>query len=86
MFANVIGLIAMVTSTISLLPQIYRTYQTRSSTDLSLGMLWNLFICSISWVIYGILIDATAIWVTNILMTIFSSTLLILSRRYRVRD
>ncbi|MEM8629573.1 MAG: SemiSWEET family transporter [Chlamydiota bacterium] len=86
MLVSLIGFVAMFTSAISLLPQIYRTYQTRSAKDLSPAMLWNLWICSISWVLYGLLIEAAAIWMTNILMTLFSSTLLVLSRRYRVRD
>lgn len=83
MFLSWVGFVAMFTSTFSLIPQIYRTYKTRSAEDLSFLMLLNFFICSVSWVIYGLLIEGRAIWVTNILMTLFSLILLVFKWRYR---
>lgn len=83
MFLLIIGSIASITSTISLIPQVFQTYKTKSVADLSLLMLINFFICSICWVIYGITLEATSVWITNIIMLIFSALLIILKIKYR---
>lgn len=79
----VIGFIASFTSTISLVPQIYKTYKTKSVEDLSLIMLINFFLCSISWVIYGILTDTKSVLITNVIMTLFSLIMLIFKIKYQ---
>ncbi len=78
-----IGFIAFFTSCISLIPQIYRTYKTKSVEDLSTIMLWNFFISSFSWIIYGILIDSVSVYLTNIFMGITSIFMLVLKFKYR---
>ena len=82
MFLLIIGSIASITSTISLIPQLLQTFKTKSVADLSLLMLINFFICSICWVIYGIILNATSVWITNIIMLIFSALLIILKIKY----
>jgi len=80
-----IGFIAFFTSCISLLPQIYRTYKTKSVEDISIAMLWNFFISSMSWVAYGILIHSLSVWITNVFMVITSLFMLGFKFKYRVR-
>ncbi|NGX32989.1 MAG: Sugar transporter SemiSWEET [Candidatus Anoxychlamydiales bacterium] len=82
MFLLIIGSIASITSTISLIPQLLQTYKTKSVADLSLLMLVNFLICSICWVIYGIILKAGSVWITNIIMLIFSALLIILKIKY----
>jgi MtN3 and saliva related transmembrane protein len=79
----IIGFIASFTSTISLVPQIYKTYKTKSVKDLSLIMLINFFLCSISWVVYGILTDTKSVLITNIIMTLFSLIMLVFKIKYQ---
>ena len=79
----IISFIASFTSTISLLPQIYKTYKTKSAEDLSLIMLTNFILCSTSWIIYGILTGTKSVWITNIIMTLFSFIMLILKIKYQ---
>lgn len=79
----IVGFIAFFTSCISLIPQIYQSYKTKSVNDLSIVMLWNFLISSISWVIYGIWIDSWSVYLTNIFMLITSIFMLILKFRYR---
>ena len=78
----ILGFIASFTSVISLIPQIIKSYKTKSVRDLSVLMLINFVICSISWTIYGILIDAVSVWTTNIIMTFFSFVLLVFKFQY----
>jgi len=51
MITSTIGFLAAFTSTISLIPQIYKTYKLKSSQDLSYLMLVNFLITSILWTI-----------------------------------
>ncbi|WP_316359220.1 SemiSWEET family sugar transporter [Candidatus Neptunichlamydia sp. REUL1] len=82
MILLVISIVASATSVLSLIPQIYRTYQLKSASDLSLLMLINFLVCSLSWVAYGGLTGMVFVWVTNVMMTIFSIVLIVFKIRY----
>lgn len=47
------GYIAFITSLIGLLPQVYKAYLTKSTIDISLGMLINYLVCSLAWIAYS---------------------------------
>ena len=72
MLENVIGFMAVFTSTISLLPQIYKAIVSKSTEDLSSLMLVNFVLSSAMWIWYGLLTMSWAVWATNILMLIFA--------------
>ncbi|MDG1436977.1 MAG: SemiSWEET family transporter [Rickettsiaceae bacterium] len=82
MIISIIGFMAAFTSTISLIPQIYRTYKLKSSYDLSYLMLLNFFVTSVLWIIYGVMITSMVVWGTNVIMLIFSIILLFLKYIY----
>lgn len=78
-----VGFLASFTSTISLIPQIYKTYKSHSVEDLSFLMLLNFLACSILWVVYGYLTKSYSVLITNVIMTLFSTVLLWFKLRYR---
>ncbi len=82
MFVTVIGFLAAFTSTVSLVPQIMKTLTTRSARDLSFLMLANFLLTSVLWLVYGIMIHAAAVWVGNLIMTLFSVIMLVLKMRF----
>ena len=82
MILLVTSIVASATSVLSLIPQIYRTYRLKSASDLSLWMLINFLVCSLSWVTYGGLAGMVSVWVTNVIMTIFSIILIVFKIRY----
>ena len=82
MFLLIISLIASTTSVVSLIPQIYRTYHLKSANDISIWMLINFVICSISWIIYGLITGAFSVWATNVIMLVFAIILLVFKVRY----
>ncbi|MEM7589778.1 MAG: SemiSWEET family transporter [Myxococcota bacterium] len=82
MVVEIIGFAAAFTSTIALLPQIVKTLRTRSATDLSFLMLANFLLTSVLWLAYGLMIDATAVWAGNLIMTLFSIMMLGLKARF----
>lgn len=65
MIENIFGTIALITTLIGLLPQVYKTYMTKSAGDLSMLMLINYFICSIAWIIYGNATESSFVTYSN---------------------
>ena len=60
-----VGLVASTLATIAYLPQVVKTWRTRSANDFSLPTLL-LLECGVGlWVFYGVMRDAPAIWIGN---------------------
>ncbi|MCH2082780.1 MAG: SemiSWEET transporter [Saprospiraceae bacterium] len=78
-----IGLIAGVLTTLSFVPQVYRTWKTKSADDLSLGMFLMFTLGVILWLIYGFLIDDLPIILANIVTLSLAGTLLIFKIVFR---
>ena len=77
------GFLAAFLTTIAFLPQLYKTWQTKSADDVSLLMLILFIIGLICWIIYGIKINSIPILVANIFTLIFNFSILILKITYR---
>lgn len=79
---TIIGLVAGTLTTIAFLPQLTMTWKSKSAKDVSLGMF--LIFCSgvLLWLIYGILIDALPIILTNTATLILSGAILMLKLKY----
>jgi len=79
---TIIGLVAGTLTTIAFLPQLTMTWKSKSAKDVSLGMF--LIFCSgvTLWLIYGILIDALPIILTNTATLILSGAILMLKLKY----
>jgi MtN3 and saliva related transmembrane protein len=61
------GIVASVTTVIGLMPQIYKAYKTRSMGDVSATMLVIYLICSVSWLVYGLLTHALYVTISNVI-------------------
>lgn len=79
---TIIGLAAGTLTTIAFVPQLTKTWKSRSAKDISLGMF--LIFCSgvFLWLLYGILIDALPIILANTVTLILSSAILVLKIKY----
>ena len=84
MLTNIIGFLAAFTSTISLIPQIIKMFQTRSVEDVSIGMIVNFLLTSVLWIMYGIMITSWSVWLTNVFMLVFALIMIYLKIKYRV--
>jgi MtN3 and saliva related transmembrane protein len=80
---QIIGLIAGTLTTVSFLPQVIHTVKTRSSRDLSLGMVCFFIVGIVMWLIYGIMARAWPIILTNAVTIVLASILLVFIIRYR---
>ncbi len=75
-FWEYIGLVAGVLTTVSFLPQVIKTYKSRSAKDLSLVM-FSLFAMGVLlWLVYGIAINKTPIIVANSVTLVLAILLL----------
>lgn len=78
-----LGLVAGVLTTIAYLPQLIKTWQSKSADDLSWSMLIILCIGIILWLVYGFSIHDIPIVAANIVTFMLASVILILKIRYK---
>jgi MtN3 and saliva related transmembrane protein len=85
MNSEVIGIIAGALSCTTFLPQVIKTWKSKSTKDVSLTMFLIATAGTLLWLIYGILIGSVAIIGTNIIVLLFSLTMLLLLFKNRNR-
>lgn len=73
-----IGYIAGFCTTIAFLPQVVRTYKTRSAKDISLGMYLVFCFGVVMWLFYGFSIHAKAIIIGNFATIILAGCMLVM--------
>src|SRR5262249_36277421 len=82
---DLIGFAAATLTTISLLPQLVKTWRTRSSGDLSLGMLL-VFVTGIAlWLVFGLATHAAPVVAANAATLVLVLCQTALTLRYRRR-
>lgn len=83
MFIKTIGFLAGLLTTISFLPQVIKTYQTKRADDFNLLFLL-LFLCGISlWLVYGIMIHEWPIILANSVTIVLNIILLWMKLKYK---
>jgi len=65
MIADFIGYIAGALIILSIVPQIVKSYKTKSVKDLSLLMLVLMISATLLWIVYGFMIDSKPVIVVN---------------------
>lgn len=80
--ATPLGLLAGTLTTIAFLPQVIRTYKSKSAKDLSLGMLGTFTTGVLCWLIYGLMIDSLPIVIANAVTFVLAGMNVILKLRY----
>ena len=80
---EIIGFIAAILTTSAYVPQVYKTWKTKSAGNISLTMYIAMFIGIILWLIYGIHLNSLAMIVANIVTAILTSIILVFKIRYK---
>ncbi len=75
---EVIGIVAGALSCTTFLPQVIKTWKSKSTRDVSLTMFLIAAVSSALWLLYGILIHSISITGTNIVVCCFSLVMLFL--------
>lgn len=80
---KLLGLVAGLLTTISFVPQVVKTWRSRSAKDLSLVMF--LLYCAgvFLWTIYGVMIDELPVILWNIITLILAAVILFFKIRFK---
>ena len=81
-YIDLFGFSAAFLTTIAFLPQLYKTWETKSADDVSLIMLILFITGLICWIIYGLKIHSIPILVANVVTFIFNFSILVLKLSY----
>jgi len=81
-YIDLFGFLAAFLTTLAFLPQLYKTWKSKSADDVSLIMLILFIAGLICWIIYGVKINSIPILVANIITFIFNFSILILKITY----
>ena len=80
---DILGYIAATLTTIAFLPQVFKTWRSRSAKDVSLVMMITFSIGVFLWLVYGLAIQAMPIITANATTLILALLIVILKIRYR---
>jgi len=80
---TILGLAAGTLTTIAFLPQMMKTWQTKSAGDVSFVMLITFNIGVFLWLIYGVYLQALPIILANGVTLVFNLIILWLKIKYR---
>ena len=79
---DIIGYIAAALTTFAFLPQVIRTWKSRSAKDLSYGAFILLGSGVVCWLAYGILIEDLPLIISNAIVLTLSLSILVMKIRF----
>ena len=82
---DLLGMTAGCISSITFLPQVIKTWRTKSADDISLLMFTFATISVIIWLVYGIILKNVPIIFTNAMVLFFSLIMLYFKYRFRTK-
>ncbi|MFU0854368.1 SemiSWEET transporter [Kluyvera cryocrescens] len=78
---SLIGYLAASLTTLSFLPQAFKVITTRNTQGIS-GLMYVMFVCGLAlWLVYGVMIEDTAVSMANLLTLLFALPILIIKLR-----
>lgn len=81
--ADLLGAVAGMVTTFALVPQVVKTWRTRSAGDLSLGMFVISSVGLALWLAYGVAIGSAPIVVANTITLVLVAIILVFKLRYK---
>ncbi|MCL2334526.1 MAG: SemiSWEET transporter [Endomicrobia bacterium] len=79
---EILGLIAGTFTTIAFVPQVYKTWKTKSAKDVSMHMFILFGAGVVLWIIYGLYNKILSVALTNIAILILASIQIFLKIKY----
>jgi MtN3 and saliva related transmembrane protein len=80
---QLLGLVAGALTTISFLPQVIKTWKSRSAKELSLGMFSLFCLGVVLWLVYGFILNDIPLIAANMLTLMLASTLLFFKLHFK---
>ena len=82
-YVTVVGLVAAALTVIAFFPQLMKTWKTKSTKDISLGMFSAFSVGVFLWFVYGISIGDLPVTIANLLTFIQAFIILMFKLRYK---
>jgi MtN3 and saliva related transmembrane protein len=82
-YITVLGLAAAVLTVIAFFPQLMKTWKTKSTKDISLGMFSAFCVGVLLWFVYGISISDLPVTIANLLTFIQALIILMFKLKYK---
>jgi len=83
---NLLGIAAGTLTTIAFVPQVIKTWRTRSGEDISTGMFLLFSSGVLLWLLYGVALKAAPIIIANSITLVLALTIIGLKLRYRDKE
>ncbi len=80
--ADILGYAAGALTAFTFLPQVIKTWQSKSAKDVALNMFIIAFVNEIMWLVYGFMLDNWVIILTNAVMLLMSGFMIALKLKY----
>lgn len=80
---QLLGLAAGFLTTAAFLPQVIKTWKSRSAKDLSLGMFSLFCLGVLLWLVYGLMVKDIPVIAANMVTLMLASTLLFFKLRFK---
>lgn len=80
--SDIVGFVAGLCTTACFVPQVVKSWRTRSTRDVSLGMLTLLFCGNSLWLVHGVQIGSLPIMTANAATLVLVGIILYLKLRY----
>jgi MtN3 and saliva related transmembrane protein len=78
-----LGLLAGTLTTLSFLPQLLKAWKSRSTHDISSGMLALFSVGLVLWIVYGVIVADVPVIAANAVTLVFVGLIAALKLRYR---
>jgi MtN3 and saliva related transmembrane protein len=75
---EIMGMVAAVLTTSSLVPQVHKTWNNKSTKDISLTMYLAMFFGVVLWLIYGIFHESVPMIVANFISAVLLFVMIVL--------
>lgn len=82
-FQTCLSVIVPITTSIQLLPQLYKTYQTKSVDDISFNTLILILFNNLLWLMHGVFISDYSLIISGFLSIIINLILVLLFIKYK---
>lgn len=82
---NLLGIAAGSLTTVAFVPQVVKTWRTKSGDDISTGMFLLFATGVVLWLLYGVALQAAPIVIANSITLILALAIIVLKVRYRNR-
>lgn len=81
-YIDILGLIAGTLTTIAFVPQVLKTWTTKSAKDVSLVMMISFCVGVFLWLVYGLAIGAMPVIVSNVVTLFLALLIVVLKIKY----